>query len=342
MAPLEVQRHHVPPDLAGSRVDRVLAQLIPSLSRTRLQALVAAGHVRVDGEPVLRRNATVARGALIEIEFQPPAEPRRPGPPVQLKVLYEDDHMVVIDKQAGLITHRTQRGEGGTVADLAQDTFGPLPSVQGADRPGIVHRLDRLTTGVMVLGRTEAALENLKGQFKERKVQKTYRAIAHGDPRFESDWIELRIAPLQGHFDRYRALPAADSTGPSDPEALSELGQPSSQPEGRSASTYYEVLERFRGFVSLKCMPKTGRTHQIRVHMFWAGMPLVGDRQYGPRGGLKYPLPPEAPALSRQALHAQKLEFDHPVSGERVCFEAPIPEDMRALDEWLRENMPVA
>ncbi|MFT5051555.1 MAG: 23S rRNA pseudouridine1911/1915/1917 synthase [Chlamydiales bacterium] len=335
MASLEVQKHTVPAELAGERVDRVLAQLVPALSRTRLQALVADGHVLVNGEPELRRNATVASGALIEIEFQPPKEPTRRPDSEELNVLYSDDDIIVIDKQAGVITHRTQRGLGGTVADLAVEMFGPLPSVQGADRPGIVHRLDRLTTGVMVLGRTEDALENLKAQFKERTVQKTYRALAHGDPRFDSEWIELRIAPLQGHFDRYRALPAGDPAGPTDPEALAE---DSKAPDGRAASTYYEVIERFRGFVSLKCMPKTGRTHQIRVHLFWTGLPIVGDRQYGPRGGIKHPLPPEAPAMSRQALHAQTLEFTHPTSGERLTFDAPIPKDMSALETWLQAN----
>ena len=316
-----LRRFTVPESLAGARLDVALAQLAEGWSRSRLQALVRARRVRVDGAEVCRPRTAVEAGARLEVDF-PAAEPATTpdGEAITgLEVLHEDEHIVVIDKPAGLVAHPNTHFQTGTVSHLAEGRFGELPRVQGEDRPGIVHRLDRLTSGVMVIGRSPEAIRCLKEQFKGRRVDKTYLAIVHGVPRFDSEWIEKSIAPVPRHPDRFRVV---------------------SDGEGREASTYVETRERFRGFALLECKPKTGRTHQIRVHVASGGHPIVGDRVYHHPGPLPVPLPEDAPHPKRQALHARALSFEHPASGERVRFEAPLPDDMRELLEWLRANAP--
>ena len=223
--------------------------------------------------------------------------------------------LLVVDKPAGLIVHRNERYQTATLADMAMQQFGDLPSIQGEHRPGIAHRLDRLTSGVLLLGRTTEALESIKAQFKARTVAKTYLALVHGDPRFDSNWIETSIGPSADGRGRFKIVPEG---------------------QGRAASTYYEVRERFHGFAYVEVRPRTGRTHQIRVHLTSIGLPIVGDWTYKHAGALKVPLPAEAPAMPRQALHAHRIELDHPVTGERVTFESRLAADMEALLEWLR------
>lgn len=309
----------VPSELDGARLDVVLARLVPSLSRTRLQELVRDGRVELAGEHVRRPGTRVVSGQGLSIEMQGEAAAATERVPVApLVVLFEDEHLAAIDKPAGVITHPTEKYRGGTISDLAVEHFGDLPTVHGEDRPGIVHRLDRLTSGVLLIGKTRAALEGLKTAFKERRVTKTYLAIVYGSPRFDSDWIETWIRPPARPGDRLRTAPEG---------------------EGRDAQTYYEVIERFDRSACVRCRPKTGRTHQIRVHMSSIGHALVGDPLYRPRH-TSLVLPSAAPSLRRQALHAAAIAFDHPVTGERIEVEAPLPADMRGLLEWLREHRP--
>jgi 23S rRNA pseudouridine1911/1915/1917 synthase len=237
----------------------------------------------------------------------------------ELVVLHADESLLVFDKPAGLLVHPGAGRGQHTLAALADLRFGPLPTVEGVDRPGIVHRLDRLTSGVIVMARTPAALAALQEQFRSRTVAKTYLALVHGSPRFDSDWIEAPIGPDARQTDRFRVVDVGD---------------------GREASTYYEVRERFHGFTWLCARPRTGRTHQIRVHLSSVGMPLLGDHLYRPAGALAVPLPAEAPSLHRQALHALDLELEHPATGERMRFEAPLPDDLARMLAWLREHMP--
>ncbi len=301
----------------GVRLDVALVAELSELSRSRLQALVRAGGVSLDGEVAQKPGSTVLKGMRIEVRLpeQAPApsaaESRR-----SLEVIHEDEHLFVINKPPGLLTHRTERGGENSLAEHARALYGELPSPQGEDRPGIVHRLDRETSGVIVLGRTQGALEELMRQFKAREVQKTYKAIVHGDPRFHSDWID---EPL-GRDERY-------------PERMAVVGEDEG---GRAASTFYEVQERFGNFTYLHASPKTGRTHQIRVHLQAIGHPVVGDRVYRKLRGSPAKLPENAPAPWRQMLHAYKLEFKHPVSGEPVSFEAEPPQDFIELLESLR------
>lgn len=320
------RRIEVPEGAAGARIDVVIAEALDGLSRSRIQRMVKGGSVTVDGTAARRPSATVAAGAVIELDTDDAYEVSTDvsGAVIDdLDVLHQDEHVAVVHKPAGLLTHPSSRQRGGTLADLAVQRFGALPQVQGEDRPGIVHRLDRLTSGVMVLGLTTEALEHLKAQFKDRTVEKTYHAVVHGNPRFDSDWLTGAIESSPKSPDRMRVVPEHLRE-----ERLAE--------GARVAETFLERVEDFRGGSLVAAHPKTGRTHQIRVHLQAAGLPIVGDRAYGPRGGLREPLPKGTPVMERPALHARRLTFDHPVSGERMTFEAPLPEDMERLLAFLR------
>lgn len=311
----------LPSDLAGERLDRALVTLLGpegGFSRSRLQAWVKEGRVRVDGALVAKPNHVLEAGARLVLDV-PEAAPARDveGRDIQeLAVLHEDEAIVVLDKPAGLLVHPTDRLQEGTLVHLVRERFGELPEVQGEDRPGIVHRLDRLTSGVMVLGRTPEALAELKRQFAEREVEKEYLALCHHVPRFDSEWIEAPIEPDPKHRDRFRVA----------------------HEEGRAASTFIECRETFRGFSHIAAFPKTGRTHQIRVHLAHLGLPIVGDRVYRHPGALREPIPPEAPPVARQMLHARALAFRHPATGERVKFESAPADDVVAFLTWLREE----
>lgn len=317
---IETLRFTVPGSARGSRLDQIVAGLVPDVSRTRLQAWIKAGRVRWQGATLQKPGYLLLDGGELEVDVEQTAPTAPTGfTGAGLVVLHEDEHLVVIDKPAGLLTHRnTADGELGA-ADLVVERFGPMPDLGDPLRPGVAHRLDRDTSGVLVLGRTDAALAGLKDAFRERAVEKTYAAIVHGVPRFDTDWIESWIGRSESIRDRIVTLPDG---------------------EGRFASTYYETRERFAGFAHLAVFPKTGRTHQVRVHMSSVGLPLVGDTVYRPRGRALPKLPPDAPAPKRHALHAAALAFAHPVTGEAMRFEAGMPGDMAGFLEWLRGNAP--
>ena len=246
----------------------------------------------------------------------------------EIPVLYEDSFIVLIDKPPTIAVHppasaRTPWREP-TVAswfaarrEAADDVDLPAPPGEPG-RPGIVHRLDRETSGVMVLAKTQVALEELRLQFKARTVSKEYRAVAYGEPRFDSDWIDKPLAthPRQGD----RMVVARDGM------------------QSKEASTFYEVVERFRGATLFACRPKTGRTHQIRVHMMSIGHSLVGDRAYRSRNQQHSALPEGAPDPGRHCLHAFRLALKHPRTGEDLSVEAPMPADLTALLDWFRAH----
>ncbi|MEL6713182.1 MAG: RluA family pseudouridine synthase, partial [Planctomycetota bacterium] len=331
---------------AGARLDVFLVAALDEAgvggwSRSRVQRAIKDGRASVDGKGVRRTGVHVEAGQAVRLglddgrEVSVDTSGRRI---LELEVLHEDEAIAVIAKPAGLVSHPSPRQLAGTVSDLAVERFGPLPEVQGEDRPGIVHRLDRLTSGVMVLGRTEAALEHLKAQFKARTVQKRYVALVHGTPRFEEEWIDLGIEPDPKRPDRMRAVrlgPEPDNpewwTPP--PEAQAELDER----RAKRAETLVQKVEVLGAATLVHASPKTGRTHQIRVHLHAAGLPIVGDRVYGPRGRVVEPLPKGAPSLERPALHAESIEFEHPVTGEQVCFESPLASDFAELLTFLRE-----
>lgn len=309
----------VPAGEAGERLDHVLVSRYPDESRARLQAWVKSGSVLIDGVAAAKAGVRLERGQRIEV-LEPPdrAVVSQEEAATQLDVLHVDDAILVVNKPAGLLMHSAPSAlEEVSLAELALALYPGLPSLQGEDRPGVVHRLDRDTSGLVVLARTEDAMRHLMHQFAEREVSKTYLALVHGTPRFDSDWIEAPIGRSPRQPDRQSVLPEG---------------------EGRPAETYYETLERFDRFALLRCEPKTGRTHQIRVHLASVDLPIVGDTVYRKRGALERPLPKEAPDPGRQALHAAELSFVHPTTAEAVSFTTELPRELEALRAWLEAD----
>lgn len=298
---------------AGERLDKVLRDLLPDCSRVYLRDLIKDGFVKINNRVVKRPSHECEANIRVAVAMAP----RRPDhgpPPPEFRVLHHDESVIVIQKPPGLAAHRNEGVRRGSVADYAQRDFGVLPSMQGDDRPGIVHRLDKDTSGVMVLARTPESFIALKQQFVERTIHKEYRAIIFGELRFDSEWIEQPI-------DRNPARPSKMSV----------------MEGGRDSATFVEVVERFRGFTYVRCLPRTGRTHQIRVHLSWLGHPIVGDTVYRSRNS-RNELPEGAPPVLRQLLHAFAIEFVHPSTDAQVRYEAPLPEDFEQLLQYLSKN----
>jgi 23S rRNA pseudouridine1911/1915/1917 synthase len=311
---------------AGMRLDRFLAARLPQESRAALQRAIEAAVVHVDGMPTkpacrLRVNARVTGAPLTRPPDGPLAED------IPLSLLYEDDQISVINKPAGMVVHPAKGHWSGTLAAALAFRYDQLSGIGGPTRPGIVHRLDRDTSGVLVVARTDAAHAHLARQFAARTVEKQYDAIVVGVPDRDQDVIRH---PL-GHHPRQR-------------EKMAVL---QGHPTSREAETFYHVVSRFDGFALLQVVPKTGRTHQIRVHLCSLRHPVLCDRLYGSRARITrneierstatpHPDQPGEALLERQALHARRICFDHPTSGDRVSIEAPMPQDMQSVLAALR------
>jgi 23S rRNA pseudouridine1911/1915/1917 synthase len=286
-----------PPD-AGARLDRFLADRIPELSRSRLQELVREGVVRVDGTSA-RPSARLEAGAVVAVDLPPvPVETGpAPAPHLIVALLHLDDDVVVVDKPPGQVVHPAAGHAEDTLVNALLALLPDLATVFGGPRPGLVHRLDRDTSGVMVVARTPQAAEALKRQFKARTVEKTYLVLAKGHFASPEGVID---APVGRDPRRRRRMAALR--------------------DGRPAQTAYRVLAASGDYSFLEARPHTGRTHQIRVHLDAIGHPVAGDAVYGHRDR----------RLGRMALHAWRLAFDHPADGRRVTFTAPLPADLRA------------
>lgn len=300
----------VPVTGAGARLDRFLAAVPGVRTRSQAKQLIDAGRVRVDG--VARKAAYALRpGATVEVDLPPPAPTGVEPEALPLAVLYEDADLLAIDKPPGMVVHPAPGARRGTLVNALVHRLGLLAGVGEPDRPGIVHRLDRDTSGVLLVARTPAALEALARQFRERTVEKRYLAIVRG-----------RVAGTSGVIDR----PIGRH-----PRARKRMSVASRRP--RPALTRWVVLERLSGATLLRLEPKTGRTHQLRVHLAAAGHPIVGDQVYGARGTAD-----RAPRWARQALHAEEIRFAHPRSGERLAIRAPLPADLEQLLAALRQT----
>jgi 23S rRNA pseudouridine1911/1915/1917 synthase len=307
---------------AGERLDRWLGKkLRPSYSRSFLVHRIEEGAVLVNGKPV-RPAYPIAAGDSIEVDASAPSLPSIRPEPIELKVLHEDEHVLAIDKPAGMLVHPGIGGETGTVVNALLHRHPEVATVGAPARPGIVHRLDRDTTGVMVLALTNEARHGLVKQFKSRTIEKEYHAVVVGKVALQSDYIDLPIAQDFKHPERQRI----------DLE------------HGKPSSTFYEVIERLPGYTYLRVHPFTGRTHQIRLHLSHLGHPCVADPLYGRQAGVQYRrlidererdgLP--IASIRRQALHAHRLRFVHPVDGRTITLEAPLAADMLELLAFLR------
>lgn len=306
---------------AGKRLDALLAERFGDYSRVHLGKAIKAGGARVEGKPA-KPSYRVAAGERIEIAL-PPLPREGPEPEdIPLDILYEDEHLAAIDKPPGMIVHPAKGHWSGTLAAALAFHFKQLSSTGGPTRPGIVHRLDRDTSGVIVVAKTDFAHMRLAEQFERRTTEKEYRAITRHLPPMDRDLIDF---PIGAH-----------------PHQREKMALRRDHATSREAQTFYEVLERFDGFGYLRVLPKTGRTHQIRVHLTHAGCGVLCDKLYGGGDRLALGELSRDPAqtellLDRQALHAHRLKINHPATGEPLEFEAPLPDDMRRTLAALRK-----
>lgn len=311
----ERHRFVVLDDLEGSRLDRAVATLHGEWSRARARRLIDDGRVLVNGS-ARKAASTVSAGDQIEVEVPPP-EPLDLAPEdIPLDILFEDADLLVVDKPPGLVIHPAAGHPAGTLVNALLEHCRDLSGIGGAERPGIVHRLDKDTSGVLVVAKTERAHLRLSLAFRRREVAKRYLAICFGELADEDGVVE---APIGRHPTERKRMAVVSN--------------------GRQARTLYRVIERYVGTCLVECRPVTGRTHQIRVHMAHVGHAIVGDPLYAGRQWRTLPEIRHQHAcrdFPRQALHAWRLAFDHPVSGNRIECEAPLPSDLRNLMEVLR------
>ncbi len=306
----------VPADSDGARLDRALSDLFPGQSRSYLARLVDQGHVSIDTKPATKTSLRVATGQSIAVDFPPAAPVNVESQDLPLSILYEDNDIVVVDKPAGVVVHPAAGHADRTLVNALLFHVKDLSGVGGELRPGIVHRLDKDTSGVMVIAKNDHAHRALSKAWGTDRVRKEYLALVYGTPKLPRGTIE---API-GRDPRDRKRMAVVKSG-------------------RAAITEYEIVEGLRYVSLLRCILRTGRTHQIRVHLKHLGHPIVGDPVYsGPqwRGIPDKRVQKTLSSMKRQALHAAKITLDHPRTSERMSFEAPMPEDMRSVLTALR------
>lgn len=284
---------------AGTRADVFLAAKL-GVSRSNMQKLLEDGRVK-RGEKIIKANYKVRAGEMFVVDIPEP-EPIEAVPEnITLDIIYEDDDVVVLNKVRGMVVHPAPGNYTGTLVNALLYHCSNLSGINSAIRPGIVHRLDKDTSGIMIVAKNDVAHISLSQQIQSKTAVRTYLAVVRGNIKTDSGTIETQIA--RDKTDRKKMAVVKDG--------------------GRDAITDYEVLERFGKYTLVRCKLRTGRTHQIRVHMEYLGYPLVGDPKYSP---MKTPF-----GIKGQALHSHTLEFTHPRTGERMKFEAPLPEDMHKI-----------
>ena len=296
-------------DTASQRLDRFLADAVPNLSRSQAQRLIREGRVTLEGEPA-KPSASVTPGTRVVVRMSPSPSDEPIPQIIPLDVVHEDDDILVVNKPAGMIVHPAHGHREGTLVNALMARY-PNLAVGDAGRPGIVHRLDRDTSGLIVVAKTRSALEHLRRQFKSRHVQKTYQALVHGQPPAPEGIVEAPVARDPRHRKRMAVVAG-----------------------GRESRTHYRVLEDLSHYSLLAVSPETGRTHQIRVHLAWLGVPVVGDRVYGPRRNARRVV--NDVGLERQFLHAWRLSFEHPSGKGAIDLEAPLPPDLQGAISVLR------
>ena len=284
---------------AGARIDVCLAAKL-GVSRSNMQKLLEEGRVK-RGDKVLKANYKVRAGEVYTVDIPEPEPIEAVPEDIPLDIIYEDDDVVVLNKARGMVVHPAPGNYTGTLVNALLYHCKNLSGINSAIRPGIVHRLDKDTSGIMIVAKNDAAHIALSQQIQSKTAVRTYLAVVRGNIKTDSGTIETQIA--RDKNDRKKMAVVKDG--------------------GREAITDYEVLERFGKYTLVRCKLRTGRTHQIRVHMEYLGYPLVGDPKYSP---MKTPF-----AIKGQALHSHTLEFTHPRTGGRMKFEAPLPEDMHKI-----------
>ncbi len=306
---IEAQLITIDDQAAGPRLDSFLASRLDQISRTRIQRAIEDGDVLVN-ERAVKPSYRLRPGDTVEIDLPEPPPTELHPDAIPIRIIHEDDDLIVVDKPAGLVVHPGAGIESGTLANALVYHFNKLSGTAGRIRPGIVHRIDKETSGLLVVAKNDAAHEKLSDQFRDRQVFKMYVALVYGRMSQARGEIEARI----GRSPHNRTRMAVMRGG-----------------AGRAAHTIFEVEDRYTEFTLVKVLIKTGRTHQIRVHMAHIGHPVVGDTTYG--GGRENTVrdtyaKQQVRALGRQFLHAAQLGFVHPRTGERVEFSSPLPPDL--------------
>ncbi len=308
----------VPEEAVGERLDRFAQGCLPERTRTAVQRLIEGGRVRLnDGPAKAGTRLRLSDQVTWEVPDEPPPLPAAPEA-IPLEVIYEDADLLVIAKPKGMVVHPAPGNRRGTLVNALLGRAGTtLAGASAAERPGIVHRLDKNTSGLLVIARNDAAYQSLQAQIQRRTAERRYLAVLRGSPKFEQARVEAPIGRDPRDRKRMAVIP------------------PGSAATARAAVTHLEVRRRYPGFALLEALLETGRTHQIRVHCAYIGLPVVGDQVYGPSRPRDAAAPPAVraaiQALQGQALHAYRLAFDHPRTGERQSFEAPLPEDVGRL-----------
>lgn len=292
-------------DRDGERLDVFLARMDETLSRSRVQRLIADGHVMVDGKTP-KASQRLSEGATVAVEMPEPEATDILPEQIPLDILYEDEDVIVVNKARGMVVHPAAGVSRGTLVNALLAHCKDLSGINGALRPGIVHRLDKDTSGVMIAAKNDAAHRSLAEQIQQKTAKRVYWAILTGN-----------IAEEEG------VIHGAIGRNPKDRQKMAVVRE-----NGKDATTNFRVLERFGAYTLVECRLMTGRTHQIRVHMAYIGHPVVGDPKYGAK---KCPF-----SIEGQALHSKTLMFTHPRTGERMEFEAPLPEDMQMILDDLR------
>lgn len=289
---------------AGQRLDVFLAQHLPGSSRSQLQRLIRQGWVERAGASPQKSGELVEAGDVVRVALVP-AELNAVAEDLPLGIVYEDDELLVVNKPAGMVVHVGAGARTGTLVNALLHHVQQLSSVAGPDRPGIVHRLDKMTSGLLVVAKNDRAHRALSASFKARTVRKVYAALVHGTVVHDEGAVDAPVGRDPGRRFRMK---------------INGI-------RARDSFTAYQVRRRFERFTYLYAMPRSGRTHQIRVHLASIGHPVVGDMPYGAPAKIRLAGRDE-PTLARTFLHAFTLEFDHPSSGARMSFEAPLPPDL--------------
>ena len=312
--PEEKNVTRIPEEFAGQRADVFLSSVLSGQSRSSIKKHIERGNILIDRKP-FKPSKIVNGGESLSIAIPPPDPPGVEAEKIDVEVVYEDRDLIVVDKPAGMVVHPGAGVTGGTLVNALLHMCRDLSGVGGETRPGIVHRLDKETSGIMVVAKNDRAHRSLSDQFKSRETKKEYAAVVSGEMKKNSGVFRSPIGRSPSNRVKMTTLSGT----------------------GRDAETGWEVVERLRGATLVKIEPRTGRTHQIRVHFSENGFPVLGDRVYGGRKSRPRGCGAAGTLVKRHALHAKKLGFVHPGTGKRLEFSVEIPEDMVSVIDFLRK-----
>jgi 23S rRNA pseudouridine1911/1915/1917 synthase len=301
--------------LGEGRLDRALAAVLPDLSRARIQALIADNALQIEGKAVTDASSAKFAGSAFTLNIPAPRPDKAEAQAIELDVVFEDEHLIVVNKPAGLVVHPAAGHADGTLVNaLLHHCKGKLSGIGGVERPGIVHRIDRDTSGLLVVAKSDKAHEGLAKLFAAHDIERRYLAVVAGQPAPPAGIIRTQIGRHPTNRKKNAVLPEG---------------------KGKHAVTHFRMIESLQKAALVECRLETGRTHQVRVHMAHIGHPLIGDATYNNRQKA-FLFGPNQSYFVRQALHAASLGFIHPITGEKLAFDSALPDDIQDLLSWIR------